>query len=148
VDTSTFLNILALAVSFVSLAVSGLLAMRQTLIMRHANELPILVDLTRDFRAPEFQQAQDYVLNEFPGRYPQGSPDSQYGISNLPLNLHLPNQKNDNNRIVPSSPKVAGKGKPDLLTSRDRNGRVILAEHLKNLYKKFSLINLWGRIKS
>lgn len=55
--------------------------MRQTLMMRRANELPILVDLTRDFRSTEFRHAQDYILNEFQSEYP---PDSQYGISNLP----------------------------------------------------------------
>jgi hypothetical protein len=81
-DASTLLNILALAVSFISLTASGLLAMRQTLMLRRANELPIFVDLTRDFRSPEFQQAQDYVLNELDSQHLPGPGD---GISNLPL---------------------------------------------------------------
>jgi hypothetical protein len=39
------------------------------------------VDLARDFRSPEFQAAQNYVLKDVKARYPPGSP---YGVSNLP----------------------------------------------------------------
>ena len=80
-DASTLLNIIALAVSFISLMASGLLAMRQTLMMSRANELPILVDLTRDFRSREFQQAQEYVLNKLESQH---LPDAGRGISDLP----------------------------------------------------------------
>jgi hypothetical protein len=63
-DPSMTLNLAALATSVVALVVSGLLARRQSTMMRHGNELPVLVDLLQEFRSRDFQAAEDYVLNK------------------------------------------------------------------------------------
>lgn len=80
-DPSTALNIIALCISLGSLIATGLLVARQNRIMRHANELPILVSLTQDFRSHDFQRAQYCVLQVAKQEYPA---NSGFGISNLP----------------------------------------------------------------
>jgi hypothetical protein len=56
-------NIMALAVSIVSLAVSGIVALRQVTVMRHANQLPIFIELTQEHRSAAFQGANDRVMS-------------------------------------------------------------------------------------
>jgi hypothetical protein len=63
VDGAALLNVLAVVISFLALAVSGLLASRQASMMRHANEMPILVELMQEFQSKSFQEAEDYVIN-------------------------------------------------------------------------------------
>jgi hypothetical protein len=63
-DPSMTLILAALATSVLALVVSGLLARRQSTMMRHGNELPVLVDLLQEFRSREFQTAEHYVLNK------------------------------------------------------------------------------------
>jgi hypothetical protein len=55
-------NIMALVVSVASLAVSGAVALRQVTIMRHANQLPIFIELTQEHRSDAFQDAYERVL--------------------------------------------------------------------------------------
>ncbi|WP_433207519.1 hypothetical protein ACQP00_41515 [Dactylosporangium sp. CS-047395] len=59
---SMVLNLLALAMSMLALGVSGVLARRQITMMRHGNEVPVLIDLLQELRSPEFQKAEEYVL--------------------------------------------------------------------------------------
>lgn len=80
-DTSTVVNIIALGISLGSLMVTGLLVTRQNRMMRHANELPIIVSLTQEYRSHEFQQMQNYVLKVVAKEHPA---ESGLGISNLP----------------------------------------------------------------
>ena len=57
------LNVLALVLSILSAAVSVVIALRQSDLTRQTNELPILVELTQEFRSTEFQEAESYVLS-------------------------------------------------------------------------------------
>ena len=80
-DSSTVVNIIALVISLGSLIATGLLVTRQNRMMRHANELPIIVSLTQEYRSREFQQIQNYVLQVVAK---ENSAASGLGISDLP----------------------------------------------------------------
>jgi len=62
-DTSALLNILAVAFSFGALSVSLIFAIRQTRIMWQSNQVPLFVDLIKEFRSREFQNAEQYVMH-------------------------------------------------------------------------------------
>jgi hypothetical protein len=78
-SASDILSVVSLVVSLVSLLTAARLAVRQSALMRHANELPIFIELTQEFRSPDFQHAEEYVLRKLATEH---SPD--LGISNLP----------------------------------------------------------------
>ncbi len=77
-DMSLFLSLASLFLSVLAFITSTLLLMRQTVFMRHANEMPVTVDLYQELRSAEFQSAQDYVLQSLPKH------DQSLGFSNLP----------------------------------------------------------------
>ncbi|GAA2736593.1 hypothetical protein [Actinocorallia aurantiaca] len=64
-------NVLALVLSVAAILVSGGSAIRQITILRHANQLPIIVDLLREFRSEQFQKAQDYVVHRLGAEHPE-----------------------------------------------------------------------------
>lgn len=64
-------NVLALVLSTVAILVSGASAVRQITMLRHANQLPVIVDLLREFRSESFQKAQDYVVHRLGAEYPE-----------------------------------------------------------------------------
>ena len=74
------LNVMALTISILSLLAATYLAARQYRITRHANELPILVQLTQELRSSEFQEAEDYAL-----RVLEAEHSCDLGITNLPI---------------------------------------------------------------
>jgi len=78
-NPSIILNLAALTISVVALAVSGLLARQQSMMVRHGNELRILIDIVQDFRSRDFQMSEFYVLNELAAKN-----DPSLGLSNLP----------------------------------------------------------------
>jgi hypothetical protein len=78
-SASDILSVVSLVISLVSLLTAARLAVRQSALMRHANELPIFIELTQEFRSPDFQHAEEYVLRKLATEH---SPD--LGISNLP----------------------------------------------------------------
>jgi hypothetical protein len=57
-DFSLLSNVTALELSGLAVATSAILALRQYIAMRHANELPIMVELEQEFRSVEFQRAE------------------------------------------------------------------------------------------
>lgn len=61
--SSTLLNITAVAVSFFALIFSLLFALQQIRVMRQANQMPIFIDMIKEFRSKEFQQAEQYILH-------------------------------------------------------------------------------------
>ncbi|MGI8329949.1 hypothetical protein ACRYCC_08275 [Actinomadura scrupuli] len=63
-DISATSSLAAVIISTIALFVSGVLAVRQVSMMRHANQMPVLVDLMQEFRSAEFQMAEGYVLNK------------------------------------------------------------------------------------
>jgi hypothetical protein len=79
-DPSIILNLAALATSVLALIVSGGIAHRQSKMMRHGNELPVLVDLLQEFRSAKFQAAEDYVLHRLTGEH-----DPSSGAIGLPV---------------------------------------------------------------
>jgi hypothetical protein len=83
-DSSTVLNLVAFATSIVALVVSGLLARQQSTMMRHGNELPVLVDLLQEFRSRDFQEAEHYVLNRL-----AAETDPSSGSTELPVDPRL-----------------------------------------------------------
>jgi hypothetical protein len=78
-NPSMALNLAALAISVFALVVSGLLARQQSTMMRHGNELPVLVDLLQEFRLRDFQAAEHYVLNNL-----SAENDPSTGTSDMP----------------------------------------------------------------
>jgi hypothetical protein len=78
-SSANLLNILALGISLLSLAITGLIAARQSTLMRHSNELPIFVELTQEYRSEDYQRAELYVLRQLSTEQP-----ASRGISNLP----------------------------------------------------------------
>jgi hypothetical protein len=78
-NSAFVLNVTALALSAVSLAISVALALRQVATMRHANQLPVFVELTQEFRDEDFQHAEYYVTERLAK---EQSP--KLGISGLP----------------------------------------------------------------
>jgi hypothetical protein len=63
-DGSQFSNVIALALSVLAVAVSTLSALRQSRLMQHANLLPVLIDMFRDFREHEFRQHVVFIEKE------------------------------------------------------------------------------------
>ncbi|MGI5155476.1 DUF4760 domain-containing protein [Microbispora sp. CA-102843] len=72
-------DITALAVSLLALVVSVFTALRQTTMMRHSNQLPVLVELFQEFRSTEWQRAEAYALGRL-----QAEHDPDIGCSGLP----------------------------------------------------------------
>ena len=60
----TALNWIALVLSVAAV----LITMRQMTYARQANHLPLIVDILREFRSPEFQKNYLYVTSRFPQR--------------------------------------------------------------------------------
>lgn len=75
-EASQVSNAIALALSLVAVAVSAVSAFRQATLMQHANLLPVLIDMFRDFREPEFRQHLAFIEEELWDRCPQGVPAS------------------------------------------------------------------------
>lgn len=73
------LNIVALVISILSATLTVVIAFRQSGLTRHTNELPILVELTQEFRSTDFQQAEEYILSQLAE---EASPE--VGTSGLP----------------------------------------------------------------
>jgi hypothetical protein len=85
---SNTLSIVSLILSVVAVATSTLFLVRQTTFMRHANEIPISVDLYQEFRSAEFQTAEEYVLKSL-----SGSHNPSIGLSNLPNEARNPSYR-------------------------------------------------------
>ena len=83
-DLSVVSNLAALAISVAALIVSGVLAVRQSSMMRHGNEMPVLVDLMQELRSPEFQKSADYLIHTL-----AADNDPSLGCSNLPQDARL-----------------------------------------------------------
>lgn len=74
------LNIIAVVVAFIALAVSVMFAVRQIAIMRQANQMPVFVNLIQEYRSPEFQQAEYYIMHKLAAENRRND-----GILNLPF---------------------------------------------------------------
>ena len=79
-DVNLVLNTIALAFSLVAITVSSVIALRQVKIMQHSNLLPVMIDMFREFRAPEFKQHIDYIGESLW----KEAPSESFGTSNLP----------------------------------------------------------------
>lgn len=78
-DASLTLNLTALAVSLLALVISVLLSVRQLQSMRHANHLPVAIELlTRDFNSDTFLARERKVVAELAEHNPA------LGFSGLP----------------------------------------------------------------
>ena len=75
---NTALAIVSILLSLIAVATSTLLLVRQTLFMRHANEIPVSVDLYQEWRSTEFQAAREYVRGSL-----SSSNDPSTGLSKL-----------------------------------------------------------------
>jgi hypothetical protein len=79
---STVLNIAALCASILALAVSSFLALRQSRLMRHANQLPVVIDLFRELRADTFITREQKIWSTLPG-----DQDPAKGFGGIPTPL-------------------------------------------------------------
>lgn len=68
----------AVIISLISLAASGLLGLRALTLTRHANTIPVLVDLFREHRSRRLAEAREFVFHELPGY------DLSLGLRGLP----------------------------------------------------------------
>jgi hypothetical protein len=55
------LNIASLVAALFAVALSTRLALRQSAIMRHANEVPLLMETFKEYRSPLYQRHEHYV---------------------------------------------------------------------------------------
>jgi hypothetical protein len=76
---NTALAIASIVLSLIAVATSSLLLVRQTLFMRHANEIPVSVGLYQEWRSAEFQTARDYIRKSLSSKC-----DPSTGLSALP----------------------------------------------------------------
>ena len=79
---STVLNIAALFASLFALAISSFLALRQSRLMRHANQLPVVIDLFRELRADTFITREQEIWHSLPG-----DKDPAKGFGGIPTPL-------------------------------------------------------------
>lgn len=66
-NLSTILNVAAITASLLALAVSSFLALRQSRLMRHANQVPVVIDLFRELRADTFITREQQIWSSLPG---------------------------------------------------------------------------------
>ncbi|MDQ7808422.1 hypothetical protein Q5425_32210 [Amycolatopsis sp. A133] len=64
--TIIVLNVSAIVASLLALTMSSLLAIRQHLLIKQQNQIPVFVDLLREARTPEFRHRERRVWNELP----------------------------------------------------------------------------------
>ena len=83
---STVLNIAALCASILALAVSSFLALRQSRLMRHANQLPVVIDLFRELRADTFITREQKIWSTLPG---DQDPSKGFGGIPTPLRTYV-----------------------------------------------------------
>ncbi len=82
---STILNIAALFASLLALAISSFLALRQSRLMRHANQLPVVIDLFREIRADTFITREQEIWSSLPGDI---NPSKGFGGIPTPLRTY------------------------------------------------------------
>lgn len=81
-NISTVLNIAALFASLLALAISSILALRQSRLMRDANQLPVVIDLFRELRADTFITREQEIWRSLPG-----DQDPAQGFGGIPTPL-------------------------------------------------------------
>jgi hypothetical protein len=64
-------DLLPIVISVVALVATAALAVRQVALMRHANHLPILVELIQELRSPAFLEKERYVSQQLAADYPR-----------------------------------------------------------------------------
>lgn len=64
--TTIVLNVSAIAASVIALTMSSVLAIRQHLLIRQQNQIPVFVDLLREARTPEFRHRERRIWDELP----------------------------------------------------------------------------------
>ena len=77
----TFLNVAAIVISLLALAVSSYLARRQSLAARQANQIPVFIDLFKEARTPDFRNQERSLWEDLKNH------DSAKGFSGLPKEL-------------------------------------------------------------
>jgi hypothetical protein len=82
------LSIASILLSLVAVAITTLFLARQTLFMRHANEIPVPVDLYQEWRTTEFQAARSYVRDSLSSSY-----EPSMGLARLPIEARNPTYK-------------------------------------------------------
>lgn len=82
-STSLLLNIIAVAISTAALGVSISVAIRQIVIMRQSNQMPVFIDLEQEFRSERFQRAELYVMRKLKDK------DAVKGVQALPDEARL-----------------------------------------------------------
>src|SRR5579864_88870 len=78
---TTSFNVAALVISLAALAVSSFFAIRQIGTARHANQLPIINDVFREVRSPQFLRQEQLLWQKLPAMR------QSIGFSHLPEEL-------------------------------------------------------------
>ena len=82
---SLFISVAGLILSVAALATSTLLLFRQMTFMRHANQIPVSLNVMQEYRSADFQDARDYVLTALPAEH-----DPSLGFTHLPQEARRP----------------------------------------------------------
>jgi hypothetical protein len=85
-NISTVLNVAALLASLLALAILSFLALRQSRLMRDANQLPVVIDLFRELRADTFIMREQEIWRSLPG---DQDPDQGFGGIPTPLRTYV-----------------------------------------------------------
>jgi hypothetical protein len=70
-DSDIVLNSVALILSVIAVAISSVIAIRQSRIMQQSNLVPVITDVMKEYLAPEFKQQLAYVINDLPNECPR-----------------------------------------------------------------------------
>jgi hypothetical protein len=76
---SMVINVASLLASLLALGVSAYLVIRQSALMRHANEVPLLMEAFKEYRSAEFQRNEYYVVHRL-----RQAHDPSLGFTGLP----------------------------------------------------------------
>jgi hypothetical protein len=69
-DTGIVVNVIALGFSAIAVLTSTILALRQSRLMHHANLLPTVTEVFREFNTPEFKDDLSYVCTDLWKEHP------------------------------------------------------------------------------
>ncbi|GAA0925885.1 MULTISPECIES: DUF4760 domain-containing protein [Streptomyces violaceusniger group] len=78
-DTDTLvMNVVTLLISLIAVGVTAIFSVRQVRLMTHANKLPVVLDLFKEWRDPEFVRREQRLWERLPPE-----PSAERGFSGL-----------------------------------------------------------------
>ncbi|HLI75486.1 MAG TPA: hypothetical protein VKV02_00975 [Acidobacteriaceae bacterium] len=159
-NANLILNIIAVVVSFVALAVSAIIASRQTKIMYQSNQVPLFVELFQEFRSERFQLAESHILDELesfdPAEGVMGLPgdirsdvnviNNYFGTLGSLIIYGILEEREVMTMIGPRADRLWGKLEPFIIAERGSRGSDDFASFFEDLVYRVRLH--WPLMKS